>query len=345
MAKAPLPVDPRGQEFIKLLSRDQYERWLNREIEQLLYTHFNEVAHLLLDNPSALTLGASRRASLLFVRASRVIQEGYDKAESLTAKQLLSYTGVEAQAAKAQLQGMIFDSDVFRATMGNLTRAELKAIATMPIEGLPLGEWWKKQVTDMTFATRQQIQLGMVAGESPDKIARRIMPTQGQVTPAVWKRARNNSNILVRTSITTVQNQAAFMAYQTAGEEVTDTYRYVSARDNRVTPICRALDGQIFSYKKPTLPPQHVRCRSTIVPVINHKKLGLPDPNAGPLTFQSYGQWLKGESETRQNTILGPARADMWRKGQASLEELVATDGRTITLAQLKERIGVVERE
>jgi SPP1 gp7 family putative phage head morphogenesis protein len=235
---------------------------------------------------------------------------------------------------------------VFNVSIGNLTRAELKAIVRMPIEGLPLGDWWLKQTRDMTLATRQQMQLGMVAGEGPDKIAGRIVPRGS--APAVFRRARNNANILIRTSLTTVQNTAAFEAYQTAGEQVTDKYMYVSAKDNRVTEICRALDGRTFAYKDPQAkrPPQHIRCRSTIVPVVNFAKIGLPVPDPkGPLGFRSYSDWLRTQTKTEQDAILGPARADMWRDGKASLEAMVTTDNRVLTLKQLRDVIGDVAPE
>lgn len=325
------------------MARDRYERWLQREVDAILLAHFEEVTRAILSSPSALTGSGGARTAQLFTRVVRILTKGYDAAETLTAKQIQGYVGVEAMAAKAQLRSMISDSDNFRVGMGNLTRAELRAIAAMPIEGLTLGEWWEKQATDMTFATRRQIQLGMVAGEPPRDIARRIIPTDTR--PAVWRQARMRANLLVRTTLTTVQNQAAFDSYASVGPDISPSYTYVSAKDNRVTPICRALDGKQFKYKDPNakLPPQHIQCRSTIVPNVNYKALGIPEPKGGSLSFRSYDSWLKEQSKGQQDAILGEAKADMWRSGKVSLERMVGSDNRALNLNQLKDLIATVD--
>lgn len=344
MPKQPLPNDLRGQELIKLLARDRYERGLQQRIDSLLLEHFEEVTRTILSDPKALSGAGGARTAQLFTRVVRIITKGYDAAEKLSVAEVQGYVGVEAMAAKAQLRSMISDSENFRVTMGNLTRAELRAIASMPIEGLPLGEWWEKQAHDMSFASRQQIQLGMVAGEPPRDIARRIIPTDTK--PAVWRQARMRANLVVRTTLTTVQNEAAFQSYSKVGPEVSPSYTYVSAKDNRVTPICRALDGRHFKYNDPNakIPPQHIQCRSTIVPDVNYKALGIAEPTkTSSLSFRSYSDWLKDQSKTQQEQILGVKKAEMWRSGQVTLERMVGQDNRTLNLQQLKDLITVVD--
>lgn len=339
-----LPIDPRGQELIKLLSRDQYVRWLDNEVSSLLLTHFREVTHTLLDDSKALTPGQGRRTAALFTRVNDILKDGYSKVSGFTAKQIEGYAGVEADAARAQLGALLSDTEHHAVSMLTLSKAELRSITALPIAGLPMGKWWASQVKDMTLATRQQIQLGMLAGEGADKIIGRIIPVGA--SPAVYRQARNRASMLVQTSITTVQNAAAFQSYKGVPPEASDSYMYVSARDERVTPICRALDGRIFKYKDPMAkkPPQHIRCRSTIVPVINWQKLGLEKPDDhGPLGFSSYHDWLKTQPEAKQDLLLGKGRADLWRAGKASLADMVNKDNRLLTLDQLREKITRVE--
>lgn len=348
MPKVALPRDIRGQELIKLLARDRYERYLNREIDSILLEHFEEVTRTILANPRALSGAGGARTAQLFTRVVRILTTGYDKAELFSKEQIQGYVGVEAQAAKAQLRSLIADSDNFRVTMGNLTRAELRAIAAMPIEGLKLGEWWDKQAKDMTLATRRQMQLGIVAGEGPRDIARRIVPSDASSKPAVYRQARMRANLLTRTTITTVQNEAAFQSYASVGPDVSPSYTYVSTKDERVTPICRALDGKVYKYGDPgaKIPPQHIQCRSTIVPNVNYKKLGIPEPaKASSLTFRSYSDWLREQPKGQQDAILGAAKADMWRSGKVTLERMVGQDNKTLNLQQLKDLISVVDEQ
>lgn len=44
-------------------------------------------------------------------------------------------------------------------------------------------------------------------------------------------------------------------------------YRYIAVLDERTTDICRSLNEQVFEFGKGPVPPQHINCRSTIIPV------------------------------------------------------------------------------
>ena len=318
---------------------------MQAEAERLLRAQFSEIVHTLVTD-SGLTPGALRRQAALFARVTRILNAGYGTLEAWSTEEFAKYAGVEALAARAQITALIADTDAARVTMQALTRAELEAIVELPIAGLPLGEWWKKQALDMSTATRQQMQLGLVAGESPAAIARRIVPPAGSSEATVLRRASNNANLLVRTSLTTVQNEAAFQQYQSANRDVSTEYQYVSARDNRVTPICRALDGNVYKYDDPKAPrpPQHIKCRSTIVPKLNWRALGVREPPAeSALGFRSYDAWLREQSAGEQNRILTTTRADLWRREKVTLADLVSADRRVLTLDQLRDRIGSVD--
>ena len=129
---------------------------------------------------------------------------------------------------------------------------------------------------------------GLLTGESTDQIARQlkgrlrfgqpgslrqIAQAGGQVTAV----ADNQINAMVRTSINQVANQTSQQVYK-ANQDVTNKYRYVATLDSRTSAICRALDGQEFDYGKGPTPPQHFNCRSTTVPVIDYKGLGIEPP-------------------------------------------------------------------
>lgn len=70
-----------------------------------------------------------------------------------------------------------------------------------------------------------------------------------------------------------------------------DAYRYriQTALDNRVTPICQDLSGQVFTYgsSDARIPPFHYRCRTVIVPEIDDDYKWL---SAGRTQSSMYGE-------------------------------------------------------
>lgn len=347
------PNDPRGRELIRLIERAKYDRWLAREVERILLDVYEEAVRKILSSEYR-NLSPTERARLaqLVREVEAHIQGGYSAAERFALSELGNYAELEARIAahditsivqRAQLAGVRRLPDV--NVGGLITRQLVQSTARLtdlPIQGLPFGDWWERQRVTMTSDVKRAIQQGIIEGKGPMAIVRRIIPERNQADPAVWRRARNEASILVRTTTNAVQNDAALESYRAAGDEISNSYRWLSIRDSRTSPICRALDGRVFRYSDETAPrpPAHLNCRSTTVPVFRPaiaKALGR-DPSA-PLTMQSYDQWLREQPAFRQNAILGPTRAEWYRARKMTLADAIDTDLRVLTLAQLRARI------
>ena len=203
---------------------------------------------------------------------------------------------------------------------------------------------------------------GLLTGESTDKIARRLKGTLRYGQPGSLRQiaqkggdatsvANNQVMALVRTSINQVANASSQQVYE-ANQEVTKRYRYVATLDNRTSPICRALDGQEFDYGKGPIPPQHFNCRSTTVPLIDYKGLGIPPPKPGKRRSsdglvpedQTYGQWLSNQSKAVKADVLGPGKVPYFNRlsrkygPTKAIRKFVSEDGSELTLDQLKSR-------
>ena len=80
----------------------------------------------------------------------------------------------------------------------------------------------------------------------------------------------NEANRLARTELTYIQNQATMDSYKKANVE---EYEYLSAKDNRVSPICLEQNGKRYKVSEAIVgvnyPPLHVNCRCTTIAVIN----------------------------------------------------------------------------
>lgn len=73
---------------------------------------------------------------------------------------------------------------------------------------------------------------------------------------------------LVRTEVNHISNQSTMDSYENSG--VVEQYQILATLDNRTSEICRDMDGKVFKLSEKqvgvTMPPFHVRCRTTTVP-------------------------------------------------------------------------------
>lgn len=85
----------------------------------------------------------------------------------------------------------------------------------------------------------------------------------------------NNAERLIRTELNFIQTKAA--ADSIIAAEML-FYQFIAVMDNRTTPMCQSLDGEIFPLAElnqgENAPPMHVRCRSTICASIDDGKQG-----------------------------------------------------------------------
>lgn len=105
---------------------------------------------------------------------------------------------------------------------------------------------------------RRNLTVGLIRGESLDRMAKRIHDRMGVAQSAARR--------LVRTETAYVYEQATKEAYEAAEIE---WYEYLATLDNRISEICRELDGKHFKVKDAmpgkNYPPMHPNCRSTTV--------------------------------------------------------------------------------
>jgi hypothetical protein len=90
-------------------------------------------------------------------------------------------------------------------------------------------------------------------------------------------------------------------------------------------------------------------CRSVLVPItMTYRELGIDIPDMPPGTRASdlgeipadtsFDSFLKRHDAAYVDDLLGKGRADLWRKGTITLQDLLGQTGRPLTLAQLRER-------
>lgn len=157
-------------------------------------------------------------------------------------------------------------------------------------------------------AFKSHIRIGFGEGQTNAQIIRNVREE--------LKSTKVHTDAMVRTAIQHVSTQSRTATLKENGFK---KYQWVSTLDSRTTPICMKLDNQIFSYKKGPLPPAHIRCRSTTVPVLPKEfdifKEGATRSSVNGQVSQDldYFDFLKTQSKQFQIDALGKARAELFQ--------------------------------
>jgi SPP1 gp7 family putative phage head morphogenesis protein len=227
-------------------------------------------------------------------------------------------------------------------------------LETEPIHGRILRDWFHDLSDTTAKKVAQQVRIGVAEHETIDQITRRIRGRsigRGRYAGGVMETTTRQATAIARTAVNDISNRAARNVYQ-ANADLTKRYRYVATLDSRTTDICIALDGQEFEYDSDDAryPPQHVNCRSTIVPILLDP-IGKPGKRAsgkivdekgkvlsegGPVPANTnYEQWLRSKTAEEQDAILGPSRGRLFRDDKITLRDLVRSDGTSKTVEEL----------
>jgi SPP1 gp7 family putative phage head morphogenesis protein len=261
-------------------------------------------------------------------------------------------------------RGIISLSDDLQAAVTGAEKVVRVTIADGVTLTLPNGQVLSKSFSDIgerqAALFGQVVRNGMLQGEPTDSIVKRMKgrlrkDQKGSINQLLQaggdatRQADNQIRTLIRTSINQVANAASQKTFE-ANQDITKKYKYVATLDSRTSAICRALDGTVHTYGKGPLPPQHFNCRSTTVPVIDYKRLGIPEPEEDQRASatglvpenMTYGQWLAGQSEAVKIRTLGASRVPYYEKLRRkygdtdAIRRFVREDGSELTLDQLK---------
>jgi SPP1 gp7 family putative phage head morphogenesis protein len=320
------PWDPRRVELEHLLSLHRYGNGLRGKVDQVIRNAFADVNSLLVRDYLSLTAFQRRRALALYGRLGQMLQEKYGDLGGLVEGELTNLAALEGTFTEQTLQQAVAGTKVEIGTTA-FTDAQLKAIARFPVQGSPLSDWWAEQSRATAFRLRSQIQIGLLQGEGIPQIVRRVGVIDANgITTGVLRQARVQASAIVRTAVTSVSTQAAFETLSSQDPTVTSKYQFVATLDDRTTPICQSLDGQVFDYDDSSAPkpPLHVGCRSTIVPVLDWEALGLTNPESiVPLTRASMTDpRTPGTMELGSRSSRWASRTTFWAYQRASCSDL-----------------------
>lgn len=254
--------------------------------------------------------------------------------------------------ATVQARAVAGSLSVITSTAAVPSVATLKALVSdLLVQGAPSAEWWSRQAGDTQFRFSNAIRQGVAQGETNAQIVARIRRGAG-TEAAIVETSRRNAEALVRTSVQTVANAARLEVFR-ENEDVLEGVRQISTLDSRTSDVCIAYSGAEWDFEGTPIngtklpfnggPPRHWSCRSVLTPVVKP----IPGLDFRPSRASADGQvrgdisfadWLSGKSRAFQDELLGPGRAQLWRDGTITLQQLLDQRGRPLTLEQLRDR-------
>lgn len=148
---------------------------------------------------------------------------------------------------------------------------------------------------------------------SPTETAAKIVGTpQANGKDGVLNRIANQQAAVTNTVLQHLSSEAN----DAVGRQGFAEYEWVSVLDDKTTPICRDRDGKRYPYGKGPLPPAHVGCRSTVMPI---------GVNTGEVDYlDTFAKWAKATPETVLKDIFKDGEADVRNVKPLDLERFKA---------------------
>ena len=265
----------------------------------------------------------------------------------------------EVAFAQALMQGSLPVTIILQ----QVTSRDLRRIRSrFPVEGQRLSEWLAgARQADLRRISNAAV-TGIVQRETPVQVGRRVF---GSERLRGVNGARNATRAGVQSVVNTVMAGLTLEGRRQlwANDNLVSEELYVATLDSRTTVICATLDGQTFPKNEGPRPPIHFNCRSIRVPYFEGRRIGRRPINRvsrGGRELQglsgaerrrrvrelvgqapsdlNYQAFFDRQSAAFQDSVLGPTRGRLYRRGNLPLERFIDETGERLNLRELYER-------
>lgn len=334
------------------LALDKYSRGLSDKVVRLLNTADKDLLEKLAARIALIDERGTDRGPQTTKRLRALLDELraingaiYGEVREQLIDELTQLSTAEAGFQKASLQTAMPISLAAKLP----TPARLRAIViSAPMDGRLLSPWIDQLSAGRIAMIEQQLNVGLVAGESTDRLVARIRGTRARgYSDGVLSVSRRSAQTMVRTAVTHVSNVAAQETWK-ANDDVVKGWVFTATLDSRTTSECASKDGEVHPIGGGPIPPLHRGCRSiTVALTKSYRELGLDKDELTAGTRASmdgqvsasltYPEWLKTKSLAVQEQVLGKTRARWFNEGKLTYKDLVRGDGSLMTLDELRE--------
>jgi SPP1 gp7 family putative phage head morphogenesis protein len=268
----------------------------------------------------------------------KIIDDYYAEVADMTAKDLAGLSESEASFIQNTVNELV-DEEIFQS----ISKKEADGISLKAlIQGALLASWFAKLSADAYFRVSTQMRIGYGSGDKTviDKVESQL------------KTNKSSTLTIVSNSIRTVASVAREEVYK-KNYSVLKGKLYVAVLDNRTSLQCIAYDGSVYDMDnkpigKESLPyrdlPAHFNCRSMYIPILkSFKEIGLPEiPKSTRSSMDgqvpedmNFKDFLEKKGKAFQDEVLGKGKAQLWRDGKITLQQLLDQSGNPIPLKEL----------
>lgn len=194
----------------------------------------------------------------------------------------------------------------FKININVLDDDALEQFVGFASNGSPLRELFDTLAIDYKIDVEEYLQVGILNGENPRKIARKIRDKSFIPLHRAETIARTESVRAARAATVENYNNNLTLIKQ---------YQRICSADRRTCPACWALHGQVYELNQ--IMPSHPNCRCIIIPVTASWGEITGDP-----TFDEESDKIETKEELfsklpdkQKREVLGPDRYRLWADG------------------------------
>ncbi len=226
----------------------------------------------------------------------------YGSVSQITVQQLqLSGLTLAREAALAQLSAILPNGLNWQFAPPPASAIEQLVGATQA--GSPLADLFSGFGAEAAANAEQALINGVSLGESVADVARSLQQA--------LEVERTRALTIARTEMLRSYRGGNLATFQ-ANDDVCGQWRWCASKSGRTCAACLAMDGTLHSLDESM--DSHVNCRCSPSPV--------PVDVAFQTPYQSGEDWLSGQTESVQRTVLGAKYAG-WKQGDFSLQDMV----------------------
>lgn len=298
----------------------------------------------------ALTEFSRARVEALIAEVENLIGGVLERYARKLKADLLEFATTEAKFEARSLTVAISNPD-FEATIPAPSQITASIIAApLAVRGPSGGKLLETFLADYTSAQKAAvggaIRQGFFEGRTNQEIVQTIRGTKAaKYRDGILAISKRQADAVVRTSVQHVSSIARLETFR-ANDDVIVAYEWVSTLDARTSAICQSLSGQRFKVGEGPMPPAHINCRSTTVPVLDERFSFLQEGATRASTFgpvdqdETYFSWLQKQNAKFQDFAIGPTRGKLLRDGGLSADRFarlgLSKNFEPLTLAEMQ---------
>jgi SPP1 gp7 family putative phage head morphogenesis protein len=222
---------------------------------------------------ASLSEASKRKLNDLLVALRKSMRAIFDPWLKLLVEWLERFMQVEVEAFNAYFGGNIEPASV---------------LASSKTEPMSDGLFWLPLLRGSAAYSMMKIERLVIAGyanQTPtDEIIRGLLGTKAKSFKDGIGRTLDNQTTA---AVATVMQHLSAQASMNVAKSIFGEYEWLSVLDDVTTRICRDRDGKRYVYGRGPMPPAHMRCRSTTMPV---------PPGAGPTPDIGFAMWASRQS-------------------------------------------------